>query len=180
MLDSPLLNVSRIKNTNNPDWIKSFTLDFELGTPLHFAVSIFHEEKKGEGALMGTAAFETASILGSKGNTKAKILPKNGGVIYVRVDKFVSSGSLRFKFSGSNLKNVEGMFSKSDPFFEIARKDIGEKGTEWNTVYRSQHVMNNLNPNWNEDSIEISDLCLGDMNTSLLISVYDFEKSGKV
>ena len=152
----------------------------ELGTPLHFAVSIFHEGKKGEGQLMGTSAFETADILGSKGNTKAKILPKNGGVIYVRLDIFCSSGSFRFRFSGANLKNVEGMFSKSDPFFEIARKDVGEKGTEWNTVYRSQPVMNNLNPNWNEDTIETSDLCLGEMNTSLLISVFDYEKNGKV
>jgi Ca2+-dependent lipid-binding protein len=129
---------------------------------------------------MGTAAFETAAILGSKGNTKAKILPKNRGAIYVRVDKFVSSGSIRFKFSGQKLKNVEGMFGKSDPFYEIARKDVGEKGTEWNIVYRSQHIMNNLNPNWNEDAIELSDLCLGDLSTPLLISVYDFEKSGKV
>lgn len=129
---------------------------------------------------MGTATFETASILGSKGNTRAKSLSKNGGTIYVRVDKFVGSGSIRFKFSGEKLKNVEGMFGKSDPFFEIARKDVGEKGTEWNTVYRSHHIMNNLNPNWNEDEMELSDLCLGDLDTPLLLSVYDYEKNGKV
>jgi hypothetical protein len=154
-------------------------MDFELGTPLHMAISIFHEQRKGEGQLLGTATFEVSAMLGAKGNTKAKLIPKNGGVIYARVDKFESSGTFTFKLSGSNLKNVEGMFSKSDPFYEISRKDAGEKGMEWNIVYRSNHIMNNLNPAWNEDTMELSDLCLGDLDTPLLISVFDFEKSGK-
>jgi hypothetical protein len=154
-------------------------MDYELGTPLHFTVSIFDSNKNGDNKLMGTAAFEASSVLGSKGNTKAKALPKNGGTLYVRLDKYVASGTLHFKCSGVNLTNVEGMFSKLDPFFEICRKDFGSSGTEWNAVYRSPHIMNNLNPNWNEDNIDLASLCMGDLDAPLLIRVFDYEKDGK-
>ncbi len=38
---------------------------------------------------------------------------------------------------GSKLRNVEGMFSKSDPFFEISRKISAAGGQTWDNVYRS-------------------------------------------
>jgi Ca2+-dependent lipid-binding protein len=136
--------------------------------------------KSGDNKLMGTAAFEASTILGAKGNTKAKALPKNGGTLYVRLDKYTASGTLHLKCSGLKLTNVEGMFSKSDPFFELCRKDFGQKGTEWNTVYRSQPIMNNLNPNWNEDQIDLTALCAGDLDAPLLVQVFDYEKDGKV
>lgn len=163
----------------SPDWATNFILEYELGTPLHFTVSIFDENKNRDNVLMGTAAFEASAVLGSKGNTKAKALPKNGGTLYVRLDKYVASGTLHFKCSGVNLTNVEGMFSKSDPFFEICRKDFGSSGTEWNAVYRSPHIMNNLNPNWNEDQVDLSSLCMGDLDAPLLVRVFDYEKDGK-
>ena len=169
-----------IKNNLSPDWAKTFIMDFELGTPLHFTVSIFDQVKNGESKLMGTTAFEANAILGSKGNTKAKALPKDGGTLYVRLDKYVASGTLHFKCSGAKLTNVEGMFSKSDPFFEFCRKDFGSSGTEWNTVYRSQHIMNNLDPNWKDDQVDLFALCMGDLDAPILVKVYDYEKDGEV
>jgi hypothetical protein len=38
---------------------------------------------------------------------------------------------------GSKLKNVEGMLSKSDPFFEISRKIDASGGQTWDNIYRS-------------------------------------------
>ena len=68
----------RIKNTLQPDWTKTFFLDYELGTPVSVLIKIFDEVIE-----MGSAIFDLGSILGAKGNTKGKEL-KRGGTIYVR------------------------------------------------------------------------------------------------
>ena len=129
---------------------------------------------------MGSAIFEIGSIIGAKGNTKAKKMKKGKGTIYVRVEKVKGSGSLRLKMSGIKLKNVEGFMKKSDPFYELAKKDYGLKGTEWNVVHRSKEVKDNLSPNWAEDNLDLSTLCGGDLDHPILISVFDYESSGKV
>jgi Ca2+-dependent lipid-binding protein len=168
--------VISIQNTVDPDWIKSFAIDLELG--LHFTVSIFHKQRNGDGQLLGNATFEISEILGSKGCTKEK-RDEKGMIVYARVDKCKDSGTFTFKLGRTALTSV-GASKRDDLFFEISRRDEGEKGTEWNTVYRSEHIMNNLNPTWNEDTVESSDLCLGDLDTPLRISVLDYEKRGRV
>jgi len=167
-----------VKNCLSPDWVKTFTMEYELGRPTRIAVSVYDEIKKSNNKSMGSAIFEVGAILGAKGNTKAKRF-NNGGTIYVRVEKSVGIGNLRLKMSGVKLKNVEGMFGKSDPFFTLSKKDEGYLGTEWNVVYRSHVVHNNLNPHWKEDMIELKILCGDNLDQPILVSVYDYEKSGK-
>jgi Copine/C2 domain len=86
---------------------------------------------------------------------------------------------LRLQCKGVKLKNVEGMFSKSDPFFEISRKVSAAGGLTWDNVFRSNTVKNNLNPIWDSAVLDISTLCGGDIDLPLKIEVYDFESSGK-
>jgi Copine/C2 domain len=95
------------------------------------------------------------------------------------VRKAVGSGVLRLQCKGVKLKNVEGMFSKSDPFYEISRKVNAAGGLTWDNVYRSKPIKNNLNPEWEAAVLEISTLCGGDLDLPLKIEVYDFESSGK-
>ena len=45
--------------------------------------------------------------------------------------KSTGSGVLRLKLKGTKLKNVEGFFSKSDPFYEISRKVDAAGGRTW-------------------------------------------------
>lgn len=74
-----------------------------------------------------------------------------------------------------DLKNVEGFFAKSDPFYELSRKE----GGKWVAVYKSEFIKNNLSPLWNEAKYELSLLCDGDINLPLMLSVWDHEGSGK-
>lgn len=134
-----------IKNNLSPHWVKVFLVDYELGTPVKVACSLFDEEKSGKHKGMGSAVFEIGELLGARGNTKAKKL-KGGGTVFATVRKSVGSGVLRLQCKGSKLKNVEGMFSKSDPFFELSRKIAAAGGLTWDNIYRSKHVKNNLNP----------------------------------
>mmetsp|Transcript_25935 Transcript_25935/g.31380 ORF Transcript_25935/g.31380 Transcript_25935/m.31380 type:complete len:572 (+) Transcript_25935:136-1851(+) len=164
-----------IKNTLNPSWTKAFILDFELGKPININVSVFDEVRKGDNKDMGSAMFEVGAVLGSKGNTMAKKTRKKGN-IYARVTKVVGSGSLKLKLRGHKLENTEGFLRKSDPFYELCRKNDDRS---WTNVYRSTQVNNNLSPKWSEVEVDLSLLCDGDVNRPIQIVVYDYEKSGK-
>lgn len=98
--------------------------------------------------------------------------------VYMHARKSKGSGVLRLKMAGEKLKNVEGMFSKSDPFFEIARKINAAGGQTWDNVYRSEFIKNNLNPEWKDAVIDLSILCEGDCNLPITISVFDHESKG--
>lgn len=168
-----------IKNSLDPDWVTTFTLDYELGQPIHVLVKVFDEVRKGENKPMGSAVFDIGAILGSKGSTKAKRMQDGKGTIFARVEKAQSSGSLKLKMSGLKLKNLDGFFNKSDPFYEIMKKDHGLRGSEWNVVHRSSYIKDNLNPNWDLDVIDLGILCGGNLDEIFVVSVYDHESSGK-
>jgi hypothetical protein len=170
-----------IKNTLDPDWTKTFFLEYQLGTPVSILIKIYDEIRKNDNKDMGSGVFELGAILGAKGNTKAKKM-KRGGTLFVKAQKSVGSdkgGILRLKMNGISLTNTEGFMKKSDPFYEFSRKDIGDRGTEWDIVHRSAKIKNTLNPKWEEESIDLRVLCSGDLDLPLRLSVYDYESSGK-
>lgn len=68
---------------------------------------------------------------------------------------------------------------KSDPFFELCRHVDLAGNTAWDTVYRSDTVRDDLEPAWEEATIELSLLCGGDFNLPILIRVFDHEGSGR-
>jgi len=127
---------------------------------------------------MGSATFDIGEVLGARGSTKAKKL-KDGGTIFAHVSKSQGSGLLRLKMKGIKLKNTEGFMKKSDPFFEVCRRLDSAGGLTWDNVFRSNVVMDNLSPTWNDATIELSTLCEGDLSKPIQIVVYDFESSGK-
>lgn len=176
-IHSPLSPTNSIKNNLSPNFIKVFKLDYELGAVTKVAITIFDEVRKGDNKSMGSAVFDVGEILGARGNTKGKRV-KGGGTIYVRAQKSQGSGVARFKLKAENLKNVEGLFSKSDPFFEISRRIDSAGGQTWDNVFRSEWIKNNLNPEWKEAVVDLSVLCGGDLDLPLQIQLFDHERKG--
>jgi len=167
-----------LKNNLNPEWTTSFPIEYELETNMNIVVEVFDENKKSKDTAMGTVSFDVNELCNAKGNTMA--VPMKKGQVIARVEPLQGSGSLRLKLVGSKLKNIEsGMFGKSDPFFEIKKKNLVGIKVEWNTVYRSNVVKDNLNPNWNEDIISLGALCGGDLDAPLLLTIYDHEGDGE-
>jgi Copine/C2 domain len=168
-----------IKNTLSPSFVKVFTLDYDLGSVVKVAVSLFDEVRKSENKSMGVGVFDIGEVLGTRGNTKGKRL-KGGGTLYLHVRKAEGSGVLRLKLSGEKLKNVEGMgiLRKSDPFYEIYRRIDAAGGQTWDNVHRSEFMKNNLNPTWKDAVVPLSILCGGDLDAVIKISVFDHEGSG--
>eukprot|EP00585_Thalassiosira_rotula_P011872 CAMPEP_0196159234 /NCGR_PEP_ID=MMETSP0910-20130528/46210_1 /TAXON_ID=49265 /ORGANISM="Thalassiosira rotula, Strain GSO102" /LENGTH=1212 /DNA_ID=CAMNT_0041424151 /DNA_START=160 /DNA_END=3799 /DNA_ORIENTATION=+ len=169
-----------IKNSLSPNWTTAFLFDYELGKETHVNVQVIDEVRKTSDKPMGSAVFEIGDVLGSPGSVKAKKF-KKGGILYARVQKAApkSAGKLALRLRGIKLKNVEGMFNKSDPFFEARRTYDGPGGGSWTPVYRSQHVKNNLNPKWGPATIDVNTLCDGDLDRRLQVSIWDHEGDGK-
>jgi len=169
-----------IKNSLDPDWVTTFTIDYELGQPVNVLVKIFDEVRKGENKSMGSAVFDIGAILGSKGSTKAKRMQDGKGTLFARVEEYKGDGrKLKLKMSGLKFKNLDGFFNKSDPFYELMKRDHGLRGSEWNVVHRSSYIKDNLNPNWDLEYIDLDILCNGNLDEIFVFSVYDHESSGK-
>jgi len=172
-----------IKNNLNPEWVTSFPLEYDLETNFQIVVEIFDKvsKKTGKDVSMGSVLFDFNELYNSEGKTMAVAVCLKEGKVIARVENIQGSGSLRLKLRGTKLKNIEGgIFGISDPFFEIKRKNMYlSDSIEWNTVYRSHTVKDNLNPDWEEDTMSLSVLCGGDLDVPLLFTVFDQESDGK-
>jgi hypothetical protein len=171
----------RIKHCLNPEWVTTFEATFTFGKETKFNVSIFDEVKKtGHCKKIGSACFEMGEVLGSRGCVKAKKL-KGSGTVFARVTKVPSEeyGTLHLQLRGGELKNVDGIFGKSDPYFVVHSQATEAGGHSWHPVYRSKPIMDDLNPEWQEASIPIAKVCGGDKDRSIQIEVWDWEKKGR-
>eukprot|EP00594_Rhizosolenia_setigera_P002896 CAMPEP_0178942578 /NCGR_PEP_ID=MMETSP0789-20121207/2074_1 /TAXON_ID=3005 /ORGANISM="Rhizosolenia setigera, Strain CCMP 1694" /LENGTH=709 /DNA_ID=CAMNT_0020622007 /DNA_START=98 /DNA_END=2227 /DNA_ORIENTATION=+ len=176
-----------ILNSVDPSWTKAFFIDYELHKESFINIGIYHEIGYKKSKSMGSALFEIGDILGSRGNTRARKL-KKGGIVYVSAKKLIAkegdpnftTGFLGLQLYGIKLKNKDGFFGKSDPFFELSCKMEGTDGNfEWKTVLRSKAIRNNLNPHWMHYFVNLLTLCDGDLRKTILLSVFDHEKSGR-
>jgi hypothetical protein len=171
-----------IENSLSPRWITTFDLDYELSQNTRINVGVWDEVKRGkkENKPMGSALFEVGEVLGARGNTKAKKL-RNGGTLFARITTapIQDMGIFHLKLQGYKLKNLDGFFGKSDPLYVVSSKVIAAGGLTWQPVYRSQPIMNNLNPIWPPCTIDVARLCEGDLNKPILIEVFDWDKKGK-
>ena len=58
-------------------------------------------------------------------------------------------------------------------YFILAKK----VGNEFVDIYKSETIMNNLNPVWKGFSIPMQKLCNGDANLPIRIQVFDWDKN---
>ncbi|KAK7879096.1 hypothetical protein WMY93_034122, partial [Mugilogobius chulae] len=82
---------------------------------------------------------------------------------------------IELSFSARKLDDKD-FFTKSDPFLEIYR--INDDAT-LQLVYRTETVMNNLNPVWKTFKVSLNCLCSGDQHRKLQCTVWDWDSNGK-
>eukprot|EP00897_Mesotaenium_endlicherianum_P006255 jgi/Mesen1/5658/ME000286S04866 len=66
-------------------------------------------------------------------------------------------------------------FGKSDAFLRISR---GREDSTWAPVYKTEVVLNSLNPSWQPVRITLQQLCNGDLDRPLQFECLDFDLSG--
>ena len=166
-------------NCLSPVWCEPIIFEYVPNSFASIEVKIFDKNDNQEDKEMGAARFDVSSILSSKTCMKAKRLEK-GGWIFVHAEALSQDApqkDVTVTLEGRDLKNVEGMMKGvSDPFFVFSRRD---GNGDWREIYRSEHIPNNLNPTWNQASINYRRLCGNSDTVPFRMNVYDHEKSGK-
>ena len=185
-LDSLVHLFVRLQNTLNPVWTKIFFVDIDARVYMPFRVTVFDDNVNRKDMLMAEATFEMTGVYQSPGNTQSQVVDDNG-ILTVNVEQSIrgnAKGMFSFQMRGLNIKNVESGplgLGRSDPFYEIAKKNVDlERGVvRWNPVYRSETIMDNLNPMFSPHAMSLEELCYCDLDCPLRISIFDWEKSGK-
>lgn len=168
-----------VSSTKNPDWTKSFVLDYDFGQELFLIVSL---NSCGSSSPVSSTLFEIGQVLGC-GGSLGKELKDNQGVIAIRIEECKSFGQAQIQIRGLNLKNLDGIglgMNKSDPFFELQRQRILSNSTKlvWDTVYRSVTIDNNLNPIFPEFFMDLDELSGGSVEAKFRLVVYDYDSTG--
>ena len=135
--DKRLLGKTEIvKNSLSPKWIDTFLVEYDPSENTAITVSVYDKEETSD-KLMGSALFEFSNVI-AKGSYEDAgecegVLDKRirgGGTIHCRLREKYDAGKLHLMLRGVDLKNLE-TFSKSDPFYELCRKE----GNKWVTVF---------------------------------------------
>jgi len=98
-----------VKNTLDPDFVTTFTVDYNLGSETKILVKLYDHVSKGDNISMGSTTFEIGNVLGSKGSTRTKKLKDDRGTITIKVEELKDFGRLKLKLGGVKLKNRDGL-----------------------------------------------------------------------
>ncbi|XP_017309053.1 copine-4 isoform X1 [Ictalurus punctatus] len=172
-----------IRSSINPTFSKVFTLDyyFEEVQRLRFElydISSSHNGTK-EVDCLGAMECTLGQIVSQRKLSRALLKHSNTvgkSTIMVTAEELTGNDDyVELSFSARKLDDKD-FFSKSDPFLEIYR--VNDDGTQ-QLVYRTETVMNNLNPVWKTFKTSLNCLCSGDHDRILKCSVWDWDSNGK-
>ncbi|KAG2763860.1 Copine-3 [Phytophthora cactorum] len=177
------------KDDLNPTWAKLFLVEYHFESVQQLKVEVYDQDSSSPDKLkdqdfIGGAEFTLGQLMGAPGQsgsfllTRGKSTSKHQGSLLVKAEEAkASSEAVRFRFSATSLANMDGMFSKSDPFLIISR--LREDGQSWTQVHRTETIDNNLNPNWRVFELPMQQLCNGDPKRPLSLQVFDEDRGGK-
>ncbi|XP_020515068.2 copine-4 [Labrus bergylta] len=172
-----------IRSTVNPTYSKVFTLDFYFEEVQRLRFELFdvnsgHNGLK-EADFLGSVECTLGQIVHQRKLCKALLRP--GGtvgkaIITITAEELTGNDDyIELSFSARKLDDKD-FFSKSDPFLEIYR--LNDDAT-MQLVYRTETVMNNLNPVWKTFKVSLNSLCSGDHERKLQCTVWDWDSNGK-
>ncbi|XP_016893394.1 copine-4-like [Cynoglossus semilaevis] len=167
----------------NPTYSKVFTLDFYFEEVQRLRFELYDVNSSygglGEAEFLGSVECTLGQIISQRKVSKALVRP--GGsvgktIITITAEELTGNDDyIELSFSARKLDDQD-FFSKSDPFLEIYR--LNDDAT-LQLVYRTETVMNNLNPAWKTFKVSLNSLCSGDHERKLQCTVWDWDSNGK-
>jgi len=171
-------------DTHFPEFVTRFRTDYYFEKEQAFILRVFDEDKKGiqdvtKHDYLGGTAFNLGQLFGALGNSLARPLHKGKGYVILQGEEVSSCADLlHVIFSGHDLKNMDGLFGKSDPFIQVESQSAD--GKSWNPAWKSEIIMNNnKNPKWKPAKIPIQTICNGDLYRKIRIHILDWDRDGK-
>ncbi|KAK5921545.1 hypothetical protein CgunFtcFv8_018903 [Champsocephalus gunnari] len=172
-----------IRSCVNPTYSKVFTLDYYFEEVQRLRLELYdvnssHNGLK-EALFLGSVECTLGQIISQRKLCKALLRP--GGtvgkaIITITAEELAGNDDyIELSFSARKLDDKD-FFTKSDPFLEIYR--VNDDAT-MQLVYRTETVMNNLNPVWKTFKVSLNSLCSGDHDRKLQCTVWDWDSNGK-
>ncbi|XP_074539416.1 copine-4 [Halichoeres trimaculatus] len=172
-----------IRSCVNPSYSKVFNLDFYFEEVQRLRFELYDINSSHNGLktadFLGSVECTLGQIVHQRKLSKALLRP--GGtvgkaIITITAEELTGNDDyIELSFSARKLDDKD-FFSKSDPFLEIYR--LNDDAT-LQLVYRTETVMNNLNPVWKTFKVSLNSLCSGDHERKLQCTVWDWDSNGK-
>lgn len=172
----------------NPDYVKSFILDYYFEEQQYLEFKVFdanmEQNQEVKGLAIGQAECTVGEIIGSKGQQVVKTLTlpdkkKSTGNIILRIEEVNENDNneVLISFSGKGLAG-QGTWCgchKFSPMFYLSR--VMESGAN-QRVYVSDFENGN-NVNWGPMAKSVQELCNGDLNRPISFELYDHYSSSR-
>ncbi|CAD8090844.1 unnamed protein product [Paramecium sonneborni] len=142
-------------------WITNYKAVFQFHKfqCYHLDISI------NENVSVGSIQFQLGELL-----QKGTLVKTNNHFTINLEAVLLQKGTLLFQhWAAEKLLNTDGIFGKSDPFLKFYQWD----DDQWNLVYVTEYIQNNLNPTWNSFSIDMGLLNFYDEYKKFKIECFD-------
>jgi len=170
------------KDNLNPNFTKPICIryTFEVTQLLRFAVYDVDDERANlaKADFLGDAEATLATVVSCASGvfTEPLVLqavPKGkAGYITVLAEEVKESNAeVTFSLAGRNLDKKD-LFGKSDPYIVLNQKLNGNMVS----VYKTETIMNTLNPVWHPFTMSMQKLCGGDIDRPIVFDCYDWDK----
>ena len=170
-------------NLPNPEFVTPLLVNFYFEREQWFCLRVYDEDEQNNRDLkrhdyLGGIYCTLGQLMGSRGNSLVQPLGKGKAFIILQGEEAKKDKSefVDFQLTGKGLKNMDGLFGKSDPFYVFKR--INPDNETWSTVHKSKVIMNDLNPVWQIDRVSLAQLCNSDKRRRLQIQLLDWNRSG--
>ena len=184
-----------VTNSLSPVFVKRFKMVYHFEQIQKLRVRVFDADEHSAHDFAGeTTGLTLADVMSGRGTQKTVRLggaTKKGhatGTCTVRGEEMKrQSGTVKMRCRGIKLANKDGMFGTSDPFVRISRVPMGARTQAAHLhqnqaknlpVFKTEVVMNDLNPTWKPFKISLSGLCNGNVERPILFEVFDYDRDG--
>lgn len=187
-----------VVNSANPTFTKAFHIDYFFEEVQRLRIEAFDRDSSSEklsqhdflgcveltmGQLMSAKGQSMVLAFLQKGTNRNYVRGISGHVVISAEEVSTCSDMLRVQFAGEKLDNKDGWFGASDPFLNIYRlKDETanpDAADSWLHVWKSETIMDNLNPRWRQTTLSVQALCNGNLTRKLKFECMDWENSGR-
>lgn len=176
-----------IRNTLNPQFVKSFVLEFEPGMNQQLMFSVYDIDSRSQDLkhhdYVGAVEDHLHNLIDGdqliKTTNKNLRVPghaKSRGLISITTEVMKESRNKVSVHVGGHKLDKKGVLSlnKPDSFFQISRCIDGMTGTTYHPVYRTETALKSTSPRWRPFEINLQPLCNSDWDRGIQFSVWHF------
>ncbi|XP_039250050.1 copine-8-like isoform X2 [Styela clava] len=171
-----------IQNTLNPDFVTKFVIDYFFEERQALRFDVFDIDSKSakltKHDFLGQVFCTLGEIVGSPGSkfqAPLKIESRTKGKIIVTAEELDSSKDVAFmEWNGKKLDKKD-LFGKSDPFMVFCRCN---EDNSFTVCHKTEVIKNTLNPTWKRMQVPVRTLCNGDLERTIKIEIYDWDRDG--